>query len=268
MSETEATPILPLTAESRELLSRSPLLLFLDVDGTLAPIAPRPEEATVPPRTRKVVAALAALDGVEVSLVSGRAARDARRMVGATYVWVVGNHGFEAIGPDGEEVVDPLVAPYEQPMIRAVRELQSLLQPIGGVIVEDKRWTLSVHYRLADPPVVQRVRSAVTRIAEEGGLLVHEGKMVLEVRPPANVNKGTAVLALAERLGAAHGTVVFIGDDRTDEDAFRAIRGSRDRSLTIRVTAGDQVPTDAEFSVEDTEQARALLEEIVRLRGR
>lgn len=264
----EATQVLPLSVGLRELLSRSPLLLFLDVDGTLAPIAPRPEEAAVPERTRKLVARLAALDGVEVSLVSGRAARDARRMVGVTQVWAVGNHGFESIGPDGEELVDPSVAPFEQQLVRVAGELRSMFQGITGVLVEDKRWTLSVHYRLADPSVVPRVRSAVLRMAAEVGLLVHEGKMVLEVRPPVDVNKGTAVLALAERLGGSDGAVVFIGDDRTDEDAFRAIRRRWHRSLTVRVVAGDPVPSEAEFRVEGTEGARDLLEQILHLRTR
>src|SRR5690606_12139422 len=122
------------------------------------------EDATVPAETRRAVAAASALDGVHVALVSGRSAADARRMVSATHVWAVGNHGCEAIGPDGEVVIDPQVAPFEHAMTRASRELEGLLGAVPGVIVEDKRWTLSIHYRLTDSALVPRVRAAVDRV--------------------------------------------------------------------------------------------------------
>lgn len=260
--------LLPLGAPARARLTRTPLLLFLDVDGTLAPIAPRPEDATVPPETRRVVAAVSALDGVHVALVSGRSAADARRMVSVSNVWAVGNHGAEAIGPDGEEIVDPEAAPFEGAMARTARTLESLLRPVQGVIVEDKRWTLSVHYRLADPAIVPRVKATVDRVAGEAGLVVHDGKMIFEVRPPVRVNKGTAVLSLARRLGDGSGTVAFVGDDRTDEDAFRALRHAyADASLTVRVAPTAESPTIAEFAVADTGEVRRFLEELVGLRS-
>lgn len=260
------TPLLPFTPELADRLTRSPLLLFLDVDGTLAPIAPRPEEATVPPETRRAVSAATSLAGVQVALVSGRSATDARRMVAATKVWAVGNHGSEAIGPDGEVIVDAQVAPYESSMRRSARTLESLLHAVPGVIVEDKRWTLSVHYRLADPALVPLVQATVERVAKENGLLIHEGKMVFEVRSPALVNKGTAVLALVERLEGRSGTVVFVGDDRTDEDAFRALRLDGDDAVTVRVTPGEGLPTAAEYTLEGPDEVRTFLEELVRLR--
>lgn len=261
-------PLLPLARAVRERLTRTPLLLFLDVDGTLAPIAPRPEDAGVPPETRRAVAAVAAQDGVHVALVSGRSATDARRMVAVSHVWAVGNHGCEAIGPDGEQIVDPEAAPYEGAMARAARALEALLQPVQGVIVEDKRWTLSVHVRLADPAIVPRVKATVDRVAAEGGLVVRDGKMVFEVRPPVRVNKGTAVLALARRLASAAGTVAFVGDDQTDEDAFRALRqvyGAT--SVTVRVAPSEAMPTVAEFSLADPSEVRRFLEDLVTLRS-
>ena len=82
-------------------LAGRPLLLLLDVDGTLAPIAPHPTLAHVPDNTRRLIAALAATPGVTVVLVSGRAAPDAKRLVGVERVWTVGNHGAEIIAPNG-----------------------------------------------------------------------------------------------------------------------------------------------------------------------
>lgn len=262
------TPFFPLSSGTEERLAGVPLVVMLDVDGTLAPIASRPEEATVPPETRRLVAALAARDGVHVALVSGRAAVVARRMVSVANVWAIGNHGFEITGPDGEELVDPQVAPYRPVMAQAARKLTAQVAHVPGVIFEDKTWTHSIHYRLAEQTVVPRLRAAIEDTAKQLGLKVTEGKLVLEVRPPLRVDKGTAVLTLAHRLDGLRATssLIFIGDDRTDEDAFRALRARAPHAVTVRVTHGDDTPTAAEFNVGDTPDVRELLEWLLALR--
>jgi trehalose-phosphatase len=257
--------LLSLGGDVRRRLDGRPLVVLLDVDGTLAPIAPRPEEATVPVETRRVVAALAARPAVHVALVSGRTAADARRMVAVSNVWVIGNHGAETVSPDGDELVDAGVAPFERAIAHARHELAALLAAVPGVLVEDKRWTLSVHYRLADPQLVPRVQATVERIAHEHGLRMAGGKMVFEVRPPVRVDKGTAVLTLAQRLGglAPDAALLFVGDDRTDEDAFRALRLRAARAVTVRVSDDPAAPTAAEFRLSDPVAVRRLLEELV-----
>ncbi len=258
-------PLLPLEPDVRARLTGDPCVVMLDVDGTLAPIAPRPEEATVPPETQRVVAALARRDAVQVALVSGRAAGDARRMVSVSDVWVVGNHGAEVVSPTGEATVDPQVATHEMSMARARAALDRLLEPVPGVLVEDKRWTLSVHYRQADPHLLPRLQSTVQQVAQENGLAIHDGKMVFEVRPPVRVDKGTAVFSLAQRLGALgeDAALLFVGDDRTDEDAFRMLRHRVPRAVTVRV--GDPAETVAEFVVADPPAVREFLEEMLAL---
>jgi trehalose-phosphatase len=272
--------LLPVDDLVAERLAGSPLVVMLDVDGTLAPIAPRPEDATVPRETSRVVAALAALRHVRVALVSGRAAADARRMVGVANVWVIGNHGFEVVSPDGGELSRPELEHWRSAVARAARQIAPLLEPVRGVLLEDKRWTLSIHYRLAEPAVVPRLIESVERAAAPLGLLVTRGKMVLEVRPDVRLDKGTAVLRLATELGAlpsgdgglaavsvvneeaagVRGSAVFVGDDRTDEDAFRALRARSARPVTVRVTHGEEMTTAAEFSVEDPAAVRVFLE--------
>jgi len=249
-------------AVERRLIGRA-LVLMLDVDGTLAPIAPRPADAVVPAATRRVVAALAARPEVRVALVSGRSAADARRMVGVSKLWVVGNHGAETVGPEGETFVDPQVAPHAAAIAQASRRLSALVAAVPGVFVEDKRWSLSVHYRLADAGVLPRLRAAVDAVAAELRLRVTEGKMVLEVRPPVPVHKGTAVLALARRLGAdvRDAGHFFAGDDATDEDAFRLLRKQIPDAVTVKV--GDATQTAAEFAVRDPAAVRALLERLL-----
>ena len=242
----------------------SPRIIMLDIDGTLAPIAPRPQDAVVPVATRRVIATLASRPGVHVALVSGRGAADARRLVSVGNTWVIGNHGIEIVGPEGETEVAADAEPYRGAMAQAARKIASAVTHVAGVTLEDKVWTLSVHYRLADQTVVPRLKAAVDAIAQQQGLRVTEGKGVYEVRPPVNLNKGTAVLALARRLGGlVPGTsIIFAGDDRTDEDAFRMLREHNPEAVTIRV-GSDDTPTAAEFRLADPEGMRRFLEWLV-----
>ena len=247
----------------------SPFLVMLDVDGTLAPIVSRPDAAEVPLETQRAVAQLAARDGVTVVLVSGRAATDARRLVRVANVWVIGNHGGEVIAPDGDSTVDARVAPYRAAMAQVARRLRTKAAHVSGVIVEDKTWTLSIHYRLASSAVVPGLRAAIEEAIRDVGLRLTEGKMVFEVRPPVTVHKGTAVLGLATRLGglAPGASLLYAGDDRTDEDAFRELRARAPHAVTIRVGgAGEE--TSAEFSVPDTEAVCDLLKSLAELRSR
>jgi trehalose 6-phosphate phosphatase len=248
-------------------LGGTPLVLLLDVDGTLAPIAARPELAEVPAETRRALAALAAAPAVHVGVVSGRGAADARRLAGLTHGWAIGNHGLETIAPDGEQTVDARVAPFSQPLAKAVRTLERLLAAVPGVIVEDKTWSHSIHYRLADPAVVPRVRRAVEDVAREHGLRVTTGKLVLELRPPVRVDKGTAVIALAERLGGLEpsASLLFAGDDVTDEDAFRLLRSRVPHATTVRVGAESR-DTAAELHLPDPAAVQSLLERLAEAR--
>lgn len=266
---TPPQPLLPIRDGVAARLSGDPLVVLLDVDGTLAPITLRPDEATVPPETRRLVSALATRKGVHVGLVSGRAAADARRMVSVANAWVIGNHGYEIAGPDGEEMVDPQTATYRATVALASRRLAPQLAPVSGVILEDKGWTLSIHYRLADQAVVPRLRSTIEETIKPLGLRLTTGKLVFEVRPPARVDKGTAVVTLGLRLGAFkdEGAVVFVGDDATDEDAFRALRARSSRAVTVRVTHDEPTPTAAEFALGTTNDVRTFLEWLLAARG-
>lgn len=245
-----------------ERLSGNPLVVMLDVDGTLAPIAAHPSLAIVPVDTRRAVAALAAREGVRVALVSGRAAHDARRLVAVENVWTIGNHGAELLSPDGDLIVDPEVAAFGPAVAQAAATLAPLLKPLHSVVLENKGWTLSVHYRMADELVLPRLRAAVDGVTARFGLRLTAGKMVFEVRPPVRVDKGTAVYRLARDLGALgdDAALVFVGDDATDEDAFRLLRARVPRALTVRVGDVEEARTSAaEYTVGGPDEVRALL---------
>ena len=262
-------PALPLSPAITQRLAGVPLLLLLDVDGTLAPIAARPEFAVVPPATQRVLVDLVALPDTNVAIVSGRSARDARRIVNVKGVWVLGNHGIEVARPNAAPAVRRDIAQYANQVAAAVDRLMTIADATPGVLVEDKRWTLSVHYRLADPNVIPALSAHVADIARQLGLWVTIGKEVLELRPPVEVNKGTASIALAQTLGALEpGASLFCaGDDRTDEDAFRALRQAQSMAVTVFVGSEDNaLMTGAEFRVPDPDDVRALLEAIVEQR--
>lgn len=266
------TSPLPLTSDIATRLSGDPLVLLLDVDGTLAPIAPTPGTATVPPRTRRVLQELVKLPDVHISLVSGRTAADAVRLVDVAGVWAIGNHGFEVAEPGQPAVPHAGAAEYLDRIAAIADQLRAITRGMDGVSVEDKRWTVTVHYRLADREIVPQLLERGAELARDAGLRATNGKEVFEVRPPLDVNKGTACLDIAERLGAFRdgASLLSAGDDRTDEDAFIALRAARPRFVTVRVReAGraDVPATAAEFDLPDPESFCELLEAIRALRA-
>ena len=248
-SGTRPLPPDPRTLGAR--LAGAPLVVLLDVDGTLAPIAPRPEDAQVPTPTREALTRLVASRDTHVALVSGRGARDAHRLAGVEGVWAIGNHGFESIAPDGGFSLDERVAPWEDALRSARDAAEAAVVAVDGARLEDKGATMSVHYRQVAPADVAELERAIGTAAGALGLRVTHGRKVFEIRPPIAVHKGTAVLALANRLGAgvASASILFAGDDTTDEDAMEALRDWRAGAVTIHVEGEEPRKTSAEFQV-------------------
>lgn len=257
------TNALPVPPEMEQRLAATPLLLLLDVDGTLAPIAPRPDYARIPEETQRVLRDLATLPGVHVALISGRSVADVHRMGGVPHAWAIGNHGMEVAEPDGDARVRESVSPFEPTIAQAVKRCEALMRDRPGVLVENKRWTMSVHHRLAHPSIVPALEADLAALAGELGLRVTRGKEVIELRPPVSIDKGVAAVELATRLHAVDGgSVLCAGDDRTDEDMFRALRDAYPRAVTVRVGIEPGRPgpdTSAEFCVADTSQMRDVL---------
>jgi trehalose 6-phosphate phosphatase len=191
--------------------------LLFDVDGTLAPIAPRPELARVPDETRGELERLAG-SYLLVACISGRAGEEAARLVGVDGIRYVGNHGLELNARAGE-----LTA-----RIAAFRD--SVALP-----VEDKGLSLSYHYRGAEDENAARTElEAIAERARAEGLDPRWGRKVLEIRPPVAADKGTAVRALLASVPARLG--LYAGDDTTDLDAFQGLAGAGlDHAVRIAV---------------------------------
>lgn len=213
-----------------ELKAARRILLLSDYDGTLTPIVARPELAHLPENTRQLLRVLSRKPGFTLGIISGRALADLKDRVGLKGILYAGNHGLEIEGPD-ISFVNPL-AEEVKPVFRAMRQvLSKALARVRGVIVEDKGLTLSVHYRLVDEEKSEEVRSIFERVVATarslGKVRTTAGKKVYEVRPAVDWDKGKAIKLLMKRYGKGgrgSGLVpIYLGDDLTDEDGFRAI---------------------------------------------
>lgn len=214
----------------RSLSKRQRLYLFSDFDGTLARIVSDPKSARLEEKNRKLLANLVSNKKFKIALISGRSLEELKKMVGINGIYYVGNHGFEMVGPGIN--FTHLAAIRKARLLRTIGPmLGSALAPIQGVIIEDKRFTISVHYRMVQPALRKSVQMTVRRMVDKyKGLKLTTGKMIVEVRPRVRWHKGLAALRLLHVLGRP-GQVIYIGDDKTDEDAFRSLRGA----ITIAV---------------------------------
>lgn len=181
--------------------------ILLDVDGTLAPIAERPEDAVVPGATRRELARLTGAYGL-VACISGRPSADAARVVGVEGIRYVGEHGLE-LEPEAEGWAAALAA---------------FARTVDWPAEPGKRLSLSFHYRTAgDRDAARRYLDEVAARATAAGLDPRFGRLVLEIRPSLPADKGTAVRRLLDDAGLRR--ALFAGDDTTDLDAFRALEG-------------------------------------------
>jgi len=229
------------------------LALFLDYDGTLTPIVERPEDAVLDEATREVLRRV--VQRHPVAIVSGRDLEDVRQRVGLPEVHYAGCHGFEIAGPRGNRVHGAAAAAAPQ-LAAAADQVARDTHDLPGVQLERKRFTLAVHYRRARDADVPAVRDAVARAqARHPALRVTFGKKVLELQPDVDWDKGRAVLWLIEILGLQDALAVYVGDDLTDEDAFRALAH---RGVGIAVQEAPQ-PTAAQYTLRDPDEVRALL---------
>lgn len=237
--------------------------VFLDYDGVLTPIVDRPEDAVMSESMRATVRDLAAR--CPVCVISGRDRRVVQRLMGVDDLVVAGSHGFDIWTPREGTITHDAATGYEELVARVTERLRTEVGSIRGVTVEPKHASVAVHFRLAAPEdhdqVAAIVRALLAEHADE--LKVTPGKMVYELQPKIDWDKGKAVVYLLGVLRLDSGDVVpmYLGDDITDEDAFRALKG---RGIGIIVGHPDDAevadrPTAAEFVLSSTDEVERFL---------
>jgi trehalose 6-phosphate phosphatase len=239
--------------------------VLLDIDGTLAPIVRHADDAHVPEPTRLPLIAIARRYGL-VACVSGRRATIARRIVALGSITYVGNHGTEILrGGMTEPIIEPEVLEWR----RRVQEFAAAELHRLRVRGEDKDVIYGFHWRGApDEAAAEEAAGRVARRAEEAGLATHWGRKVLEVRPPVELHKGKGIDRLL--ADSAVSVALYAGDDRTDVDAFDALRAAvGDGRLTSAVCVGvrsDETPAELEEAavllVDGPLGVRGLLEQL------
>jgi len=237
------------------------LLVFLDFDGTLAPVVSDPEMASMPSQTRRALTSLAAVEKVSLAIISGRALPDLKARVGMPNLIYAGNHGLEISGP-GMYFIQPDAAKRVQALGELLRDLQSRLEPIPGVQVENKVLSASVHYRRAPTGKMREIHQAINSVVTSSGgqFQMSPGLQVYEIRPRVRWHKGKAVAWIREALAKRNPLAVYVGDDVTDEDAFLALPEG------ITVSVGSAQQTSARYYLEDQGSLQQFLAWLIGLR--
>lgn len=236
------------------------LALFLDYDGTLTPIVDRPELAILSADMRATVKALA--DHCTVAIISGRDRRDVERLVNLNALFYAGSHGFDIAGPHGWHVQHEPAAQYIPSIDGAEKDLREALSALNGAIIERKKYSVAVHYRLVADEGVKTAQEAVqTVLSHQPDLRMLRGKKVYDLQPKIDWDKGKAVLWLLQALGLNKTAVlpVYVGDDITDEDAFKALK-----NFGVGIVVGDDSrQTIADYMLENPDKVQDFLQRLI-----
>ncbi len=233
--------------------------LFLDFDGTLAPIAPTPERARLPAETRLIIDKLSELSSMYIAVISGRSLEDVRDTVGLSGIHYAGNHGLEISGIRKTKIV-----PNATQVVRGIRkicsDLAAILPAIPGAWIENKGLTASIHYRAVAMPFIPELNRIIgertSEYTDRGIIRLTRGKKVIEIRPDIEWNKGYAVRWMLKNGAKKRAANIYIGDDVTDEDVFRFLKDD----ITIKVVHETRIRTDAAYTLQDTTEVRTFLQ--------
>ncbi|HNX82327.1 MAG TPA: trehalose-phosphatase [Candidatus Omnitrophota bacterium] len=243
------------------------IFLFLDYDGTLTPIVEKPELAVLSGETREILKKLSEKPCCKVAIISGRSLQDVKSKLGLRDLIISGNHGLEIEGPK-IQYITPISGAYRKILDDIKIFLGKKIIPYKGASIEDKGLALTLHFRQVPEKLVPMVKAAFHEAAiyylVENKIKIKTGKKVLEVRPILQWDKGDVVLWLLARQKFAKSDAevlpVYIGDDNTDEDAFKALQ---DFGVTIFV--GKPGASNAQYYVGSTDEVRELLERILKI---
>ena len=245
----------------RRQIANKHVVLFLDYDGTLIPIVETPNRARIPKQVKQLLKALSASRRCTLSVISGRGLKDIKKKVGLRGIIYSGNHGLEIQGPN-IRFEAPVASGYRTILQKIKRELRQRLSHIKGILLEDKGLCLALHYRLTDNKEVPFVGEIFYEVAlpylRSGKIKTKIGKKVFEVMPATEWGKGQAALWLLSKqkshLRDKPILPMYVGDDVTDEDAFKALKK---KALTIFV--GNPKKSHAKYYLKNAKEATKFL---------
>ena len=246
------------------------VLLLSDYDGTLTPIVGRPKDAVLSGAVRDKLPALAHQPRFSVGIISGRAMNELKALVAISGIYYAGNHGLEIEGP-GLNWVSPEAETARATINDLSGQLAAGLQNIAGAMVEDKGLSISVHYRLVkkgeEGVVAETFKRLTAPLVAGGEIKVTTGKKIWEVRPPIDWHKGRAVTSISREIRSARKLVrvltVCLGDDATDEDAFRVVR--RPDGWSVYVGPGE-TSSAAEYFLRSPAEVEEFLARLIDLK--
>jgi trehalose 6-phosphate phosphatase len=235
------------------------ILLMCDFDGTLVPIQGDPGKCILLPEIRNQLAMIVHAGDSHVAILSGRSLADILKRVPMKGIYHAGSHGLEIAGPN-IQYVHPKALVAKTIIDRIRRKVEKEIVHIEGILIEKKKFSFTLHYRMADKTDRAFVRKTFCKIISENSkkqnMAILKGKKVLELVPNVSWDKGKAALMIIKQLG---GTClpIYIGDDVTDETAFKALS---ERGITIRV--GFSKKTAAQYYIRDQREILRILQYI------
>ncbi len=255
---------------SSDVRDASHIVLLSDYDGTLTPIVGRPDEATLSPAVRENLVALVHKPTFSVGIISGRPLSEIKALVGVDGIYYAGNHGLEIEGP-GLDFINQAAQAAQVTIKDLARCSSAKLGGIEGVIVEDKGLSLSVHYRLvkkSEEKVVAEIFHQITSPwLRDGKIRVTSGKKVWEIRPPVDWHKGKAVETIVKEmktvLRGEQWLTIYLGDDTTDEDAFRIIHRPQGWSIFV---GEENSSSNADYFLNSTPEVMTFLSRLLELK--
>ncbi|QBQ56538.1 trehalose-phosphatase [Nitrosococcus wardiae] len=245
-------------------IAQCEIAIFLDYDGTLTPIVSRPEEALLSDDMGQTLRGLA--EQCLVAIISGRDLKDVRQRVAIEDLYYAGSHGFEIAGPKDLKMEQAQAKACLPVLDEAEKELSEQLENIAGAQLERKRFSIAIHYRnVAEAQLGTVGRIVDLALEKHTGLHKSDGKKVYDLQPDVAWDKGQALLWLLDKLKLNRPDVLplYIGDDITDEDAFRVLE-ERGLGLVVGEEARD---THAEYRLRDPAQVREFLRALTRILG-
>lgn len=239
----------------KQIVENAPFLL-LDYDGTVTPLRKTPDEAILAVKTRRLIDAISRLENCKVTLVSGRSVKNLKELAKFKNVTYIGNHGFET-----QDLLNNCNVALSKDIRYALwithKRLVESLSDINGIIIEDKKFTISVHYRMVSPTHLRKIRMMIREIMRDcvrlDQLSLFDVKNIIVIRPTGEWNKGWAAKRV---LSSYKGYLpICIGDDITDEDMFVSFKG-----VGINIRVGKCSDSIADYYVNNVSEVQHFLD--------